>query len=522
MPGWGSWDWVGEAFLEGLRDEFETASFAPWAVPDAAVVVVVKHAPPPEWAAEVARRSALVYCPIDFYGSPVEIAADADWLRHCGRVVVHARRLEGYFRPLAETVYLDHPLKYALPTRPASRSDGPILWVGVRTNLPPLVEWVNAHPLPAPLDVLTNPERAGEVPPPAAFGFRPDRDVRVHEWTPERHLALLARARVALDIKGNDFRSRHKPPAKVLDFVASGVPVALTPGSAAEHLAGLGLAAPSPLDADRWLSAEYADQTRRLGEALTQTLSAGRVAATARTVVAAALAGWTAARPAGAAVSPPAPAGPPAPRVYGLMITKDDHPVFADWCRDQLPLYDAVVCLDGSDGDETARIARGYADRLVYLRERDFAIPHKTDHGLRRVVHEEIVRRYGPGHWVMCCHPDEFCYHDPRKVAARADRDGFDQVGWFSPHFYPHPEDLADWDRRRGVPVPDRFRHYHWSYRGDGLPWVEDRLYRAGPGSPGTTGRTGASAPTGSPARPPTARPSGTSRFSSPTPGGTT
>ncbi len=166
-------------------------------------------------------------------------------------------------------------------------------------------------------------------------------------------------------------------------------------------------------------------------------------------------------------------------RLYGLLITKDDHDIFAEWCAEQLSLYDAVVCLDGSVSSETAQIAAGRASKLIYLHERDFSIAHKTDHGLRRIVHAEIVRRFGTGYWVMCCHPDEFCYHDPRKIAVRAENEGFDQVAWFSPHFYPHPDELADWPQRRRLPVRARFRHYHWSYHGDGFPWLEDRLYRA-------------------------------------------
>jgi hypothetical protein len=161
------------------------------------------------------------------------------------------------------------------------------------------------------------------------------------------------------------------------------------------------------------------------------------------------------------------------------MITKEDHEPFAEWCRDQLPLYDAVVCLDGSTSDETARIAGAYNDRIVYLHERDHRIRHATDHGLRAIVHDEIVRRFGPGGWVMCCHADEFCYHDPRKIAALAERCGCDLVSWFTRHFYPHPSERADWPNRCALPLRDRFRHYHWSYRGSGLPWIEDRLYKA-------------------------------------------
>lgn len=169
-------------------------------------------------------------------------------------------------------------------------------------------------------------------------------------------------------------------------------------------------------------------------------------------------------------------------KLYGLLITKDDHQAFGDWCRDQLRFYDAVVCLDGSDGDETALQARQFADRLIYRHEREFAIPARTDHGLRRVVHEEIVRRFGVGHWIMCCHTDEYCYHDPRKIAARAEREGYDLVSWFSPHFYPHPSELPDLEERLRRPVAGRFEHYHWGYAGTDLPWIEDRLYKADPG----------------------------------------
>lgn len=92
--------------------------------------------------------------------------------------------------------------------------------------------------------------------------------------------------------------------------------------------------------------------------------------------------------------------------VIGLMITRDDEASFEAWCDEQLPLYDAVVCLDGSTTDSTRQIAERRSEKLIYLHERDYSIPHKTDHGLRRVVHQEILRRFGTGQWIMCCHAD--------------------------------------------------------------------------------------------------------------------
>lgn len=167
-------------------------------------------------------------------------------------------------------------------------------------------------------------------------------------------------------------------------------------------------------------------------------------------------------------------------RVFGLLITKGDHAAFGDWCRDQLPLYEAVVCLDGSETDETACQAEQYRDRLIYRHEREFNIPSKSDHGLRRVVHDEIVNRFGHDQWIMCCHTDEFCYHDPRKIAAKADAEGYDQVWWFTPHFYPHPSEIADLRERMRRPLQKRYCYYHWGYLGTDRPWLEHRLYKSG------------------------------------------
>ena len=128
--------------------------------------------------------------------------------------------------------------------------------------------------------------------------------------------------------------------------------------------------------------------------------------------------------------------------LIGLLITRDDEAIVGTWCTHQLDLYDAVVCLDGSSTDATERIASEHSSRLIYYHERRFSIPHKTDHGLRRIIHNTIIDRFGHGHWIMCCHANEFCYHSPRKIAELADRNGYDLVSWYSPHFYPHPAEL--------------------------------------------------------------------------------
>jgi len=474
VPGWGSWDWVGAALVADLASEYRVETFSGWEVPNADAVVVVKHAPPPEWVERVSHRAALVYCPIDHYGDAAHIVADARVLRACARIVVHCRGLAPHFEPFAPTSYLDHPLKYAVPTRRAFRPDGRLVWVGVRSNLPPLVAWVNAHGLPAPLDVLTNPADPARPPTLEEFGFRGAAEVRVRAWSPELHRALVTDARAALDVKADDFRSRHKPPAKALDFVASGVPVALDPGSApAEHLAGLGLQVPAPSDVETWLSERYWRDVRRLGERLSRDLAPERVARRWHRVLREALES----RP--AAVPAPSTVRAAAPRVYGLLVTADDPDGLADWCRSQLALYDAVVCVDRSTGEATRRAAEACGASLVLVRECD--LPVVTGASVWGRAHAHLEALFGTGHWVMCCRTDEFCHHEPRPVAADAERIGGDRVAWTAFEFGPHPDETPDRVWLAHLPASERWVHYRAA---EGAPPSRrERLAKSGTGS---------------------------------------
>jgi hypothetical protein len=88
------------------------------------------------------------------------------------------------------------------------------------------------------------------------------------------------------DIKDNDFRSGHKPPAKAIDAVASGVPLAMNPDSSpVEHLGRLGFEVATPLDTQRWFSRAYWEETQRFGRALRELLSLERVGQRFRRII---------------------------------------------------------------------------------------------------------------------------------------------------------------------------------------------------------------------------------------------
>jgi hypothetical protein len=314
-PGWGSWNWVGADLVRELAAGLDTRSFGWGELPEGDVCVIVKHLLPRQAVERLARRAAVIYAPVDGYGGEAEIADDAASLRLCKRIVVHCERLRPFFEPYAPVTYMDHHVKFAsreMANGPAGDGERFVLWAGVRSNLPPLVDWVNRHGVDLPLVVLTNlepgeqgggggaadngrnndrkitdrriggrtvgesTERDGELA--RAFGFAGGLDVRVEDWSAERQRELTATAAGAIDIKGDDFRQRHKPPAKAIDFIASGLPLAMNDSSSTEHLARLGFEIASPHDTARWFSRAYREETVAFGRALRELLSLKRIA----------------------------------------------------------------------------------------------------------------------------------------------------------------------------------------------------------------------------------------------------
>jgi hypothetical protein len=269
---------------------------------DCDIAVFVKFKPGAQELASLRQRCRLVFFPVDIYGSAAEIDADAESLRGFDLILVHCMRLQRYFSPYAPVKYLDHPLKF-ITAEPVARnslslpgtgsfsdfgnmclspslpsSAKPLLWIGNRSNLPPVIDWVNCNPLPLPLWVLTDlPDSDGQRSA-TELGFH-DKNIRIGRWTPERHVEWCQQARAAFDIKDDSFRARHKPPAKALDFLACGIPFAINDGSsAAEHVEHeYGLRLPSPDDHDRWLSDEYFKETRSLAARLRAELSIDQI-----------------------------------------------------------------------------------------------------------------------------------------------------------------------------------------------------------------------------------------------------
>jgi hypothetical protein len=227
----GSWNWIGKGLLESLSPYVQTRIFSDACQPQFSDVIVFVKFKPPLSVLQLLRRngSRLVFIPIDIYGSAAEIDADRESLKLFDLVLLHSHRLLRYFDAAPRVAFLDHPLKYTLSVPRLHPVEGPLLWIGRRCNLSPIVNWFNQNAVNDDLWILTNFD--GEDFSREHLGFLRPRGIRLGEWNEPIHLEWLAQAGTAVDIKGHDFRSRHKPPAKAFDYLASGIPVLTNLGS---------------------------------------------------------------------------------------------------------------------------------------------------------------------------------------------------------------------------------------------------------------------------------------------------
>ncbi len=274
-----SWSWLGSDMIEALSDRYEVSAWGKEPAGDADVTIIIKFFPPLNELQALCGRSAVVFMPVDIYGSAAEIEQDWRRLACCDRVIVHNARLERYFRSLAPVSVLDHHVKFAPPTPVDWRAESEIVWTGSHANIPPLAAWCRQHPLPRRLRVVTDVEITNQDTLRRELGFEPDSSVVIEKWTPAAHWTATSTNCLAIDIKGSDFRQRHKPATKVADYLASGLAVAVeSTAGPAEWLQQQGFDVASPLDTTRWLCREYHEECRSFGAALAELLRRDRVA----------------------------------------------------------------------------------------------------------------------------------------------------------------------------------------------------------------------------------------------------
>lgn len=232
-----------------LRPSFQVTHFSDFeSIPAADIIVFLKFLPSVGVLARVSQQARVVFMPVDIFGSCGEIDENAERLQHVALTIVHSRRLSRYFSAYCNVEYLDHPLNFTLNSPRRTTESGPLIWIGQQCNLAPVIDWLNSDRSVREVWILTNFPDDLNISDIEKDLIRSR--VRIEQWTPASHMRYLELATAAIDIKGNDFRSRNKPPAKSFDFAASGIPVIVSRGSSADY--DFGHIKYTPLYSDSW------------------------------------------------------------------------------------------------------------------------------------------------------------------------------------------------------------------------------------------------------------------------------
>ena len=106
---------------------------------------------------------------------------------------------------------------------------------------------------------------------------------QLEEWSEAAQARLMRDCRAAIDIKGDSFNQKMKPPTKAQQFVASGVPFGCNPDHPAmAYFRARGFAVAEAADFDRLLSRSYWEQTQQIAVPLRADISLQAVSRTYR------------------------------------------------------------------------------------------------------------------------------------------------------------------------------------------------------------------------------------------------
>ena len=227
--------------------------------------------------AEVLQASKIIYLPIDYFKRKDSIINHSDFLQRCNLIAVHCSRLTDLLKPYCERIeFIEHYDKYVLPNPVDYNPKGMVLWIGQCAYFERVRDWYASEDLHESrsfrLNVLTN--RIKKM----SLNLRSHPSISLDTWTEKLQRYYFENARAGLDLKGNSFHQQTKPPIKIQQFVASGIPAMVNCSSYSwEYFHERGFNLADPDDTDRWLSRAYWKETRAFVPKLRPAISKANV-----------------------------------------------------------------------------------------------------------------------------------------------------------------------------------------------------------------------------------------------------
>lgn len=165
------------------------------------------------------------------------------------------------------------------------------------------------------------------------------------------------------------------------------------------------------------------------------------------------------------------------PRIYGVMIAKNEADVIGQSLSFGLNHCDKIICMDNMSTDGTWEIMQEMAAKHPGRIVAHTRITQKFHDCLRSIGYNAFHRELGHKDWWLRFDADEFLNEDPRPILELAEQEGADFVRANQMEFALTDVDVAAIRRgedSRDKPIEQRRRHYKVS-------WREFRFFRNNP-----------------------------------------
>ena len=165
------------------------------------------------------------------------------------------------------------------------------------------------------------------------------------------------------------------------------------------------------------------------------------------------------------------------PKIYGLLIAKDEDDVVGQNISHALTFCDKVVVLDNMSEDSTWTIAQSMSQsnqgRVIAYQQ----VSGRFHDGMRAIAYNAFRHELSSEDWWLRLDADEFLHDNPFAAIEQANREKADFIRANMMNFELTEVDLAEIEARREsrtTPIEQRRHYYH-------VNWREYRLFRNDP-----------------------------------------
>lgn len=283
-----SWKWVGLDTIKELSKYFTIEVFNSYKhLPNSRIILIIKKLPPIEFVRKARKNGKeIVYCPIDYFNNKQDINMFGMILSQCTIILSHAESLIPIFNQFSHSYLVEHNGKYTLPKMAQYKDKGYVLWIGGYQFVPYLLKYMETHSCNFKIKLLTDYKkknaigRANTVS--RSIGIQLNTEnLDMYEWNENLQKEMMQECKAAIDIKGDDFAQKNKPPTKGQKYITSGIPFAINKNNNCyNYFKNKGFNICSPGEEKRWLSKKYWEKTQKFGKHLASTISIEEVGKT--------------------------------------------------------------------------------------------------------------------------------------------------------------------------------------------------------------------------------------------------